>query len=159
MLAHIAGGCTATPAAGYYISDGGSLVREAVTVVKAFLELTSEETMTELEMMAYDLGRRLNQKAVLIEMDGQPVLLKPERYVDRLWLPRVSIPRDFSQTTFRRKFLIQPICMRESPCASLHGHLAMLGSSRSSDAAACVFGQKLKRVFCLFAKSWNTNTV
>ena len=83
MLAEMAGGCTAIPAQGFYVSDSGRLVRESVTILQSFLDLSSESVRTELESMSYFLASLLQQEAVLVQFDQQAFLLRPHR-VNRL---------------------------------------------------------------------------
>jgi hypothetical protein len=75
MLSELAGGCTATEAVGFFVASNGQLVQERVTVLQSYMDLSTADVRDELHQMAAFLCRALQQESVLINMDGQPLLV------------------------------------------------------------------------------------
>lgn len=70
------GGATYTPAVGAWQAMDGSLVKEAVTIVYAFADLTDAQKVT-VKAIAQDLARRLGQEGVLVEWSGSAYTVAP----------------------------------------------------------------------------------
>jgi hypothetical protein len=75
MLSELSGGCTATEAFGFFVAASGQLVQETVTVLQSYMDLRTADVRDELHQMAAFLCRALQQESVLINMDGQPLLV------------------------------------------------------------------------------------
>jgi hypothetical protein len=70
------GGATSTRAVGSWLAADGSLVKETVTIVYSFADLTPAQQAGVREF-ALDLARRLGQEGVLVEWNGKAYLVAP----------------------------------------------------------------------------------
>lgn len=68
------GGATSAAAVGAWQAADGSLVKEAVTIVYAFADLTDTQKVAVREI-ALDLAKRLGQESVLVEWNGSAYLV------------------------------------------------------------------------------------
>lgn len=70
------GGATSTPAIGAWQTVDGDLVKEAVTIVYAFADLTDTQKVA-VKLIAQHLAKRLGQEGVLVEWSGVAYLVGP----------------------------------------------------------------------------------
>jgi hypothetical protein len=68
------GGATSTRAVGAWQATDGTLVKETVTIVYAFVDLT-EAQKAQVKDIARNLAKRFLQEAVLVEWSGRAYLV------------------------------------------------------------------------------------
>lgn len=59
------GGCTAIPGVGFYLSSSGELIREDVTIIKAYTE--NKDSLVVARNEANYIKKSLSQESVLLE--------------------------------------------------------------------------------------------
>lgn len=68
------GGATSHPARGFWVSEDSGLVGEDVTLVYTFARLRRKDRNVIVEF-ALGLKAELNQEAILVEINGEPLFL------------------------------------------------------------------------------------
>jgi hypothetical protein len=75
-FAKMFGGSTSTRATGAWITESGDLVKEEVTLVYSFVDVT-ETVEVSVKAIAAGLAKRLQQEAVLVEINGTAYTVAP----------------------------------------------------------------------------------
>lgn len=70
-LSNAFGGATATPAAGYWVSNDGALVAEKTTMVFAYCSTDdAEKYIDDIVGLCYSLKKEMAQEAIALEYNG-----------------------------------------------------------------------------------------
>ncbi|KAL9654642.1 hypothetical protein ABK040_006704 [Willaertia magna] len=76
-LSLIAGGATVLPGNnGYWISDGGNLIKEIITIVQVNVKEITLEIKRELKQIAQYIAKELDQEAVFVKINNKAYLVR-----------------------------------------------------------------------------------